>query len=77
MVKLCLKQCGRKHFIYRIVAIDVRYRRDVIALRKVDFYDPIKNQTYSKVPAILYFLEKGAQHTVTVCDISRKAEGLK
>lgn len=38
------------------------------------FYDPIKNQTYSNVSAILYFLEKGAQPTGTVYDILRKAE---
>ncbi len=38
------------------------------------FYDPIKNQTYSNVPAILYFLEKGAQPTGTVHDILKKAE---
>lgn len=37
------------------------------------FYDPIKNQTYLNVPAILYFLEKGAQPTGTVRDILRKA----
>lgn len=37
------------------------------------FYDPIKNQTHLNVPAILYFLEKGAQPTGTVHDISKKA----
>lgn len=37
------------------------------------FYDPIKNQTYLNVPAILYFLEKGAQPTGTVHDILKKA----
>lgn len=37
------------------------------------FYDPIKNQTYLNVPAILYFLEKGAQPTGTVHDISKRA----
>lgn len=37
------------------------------------FYDPIKNQTYLNVPVILYFLEKGAQPTGTVHDISKKA----
>nr|YP_010261546.1 ribosomal protein S16 [Fagus longipetiolata]UIB40643.1 ribosomal protein S16 [Fagus longipetiolata] len=31
------------------------------------------NQTYLNVPAILYFLERGAQPTGTVHDISRKA----
>nr|YP_010437249.1 ribosomal protein S16 [Papaver dubium]YP_010437683.1 ribosomal protein S16 [Papaver pseudo-orientale]UTA98074.1 ribosomal protein S16 [Papaver rhoeas]UTA98161.1 ribosomal protein S16 [Papaver somniferum subsp. setigerum]UTA98247.1 ribosomal protein S16 [Papaver somniferum]UTA97032.1 ribosomal protein S16 [Papaver dubium]UTA97727.1 ribosomal protein S16 [Papaver pseudo-orientale] len=77
MVKLRLKRCGRKQPIYRIVAIDVRSRREGRDLRKVGFYDPIKNQTYSNVPAILYFLEKGAQPTGTVHDISKKAEVFK
>nr|YP_010314559.1 ribosomal protein S16 [Cissus quadrangularis]UNA64124.1 ribosomal protein S16 [Cissus quadrangularis] len=74
MVKLRLKRCGRKQrAVYRIVAIDARSRREGRDLRKVGFYDPIKNQTYSNVPAILYFLEKGAQPTGTVHDISKKA----
>nr|QYF07022.1 ribosomal protein S16 [Fritillaria taipaiensis]QYF07106.1 ribosomal protein S16 [Fritillaria taipaiensis]QYF07358.1 ribosomal protein S16 [Fritillaria taipaiensis] len=77
MVKLRLKRCGRKQAIYRIVAIDVRSRREGRDLRKVGFYDPIKNQTYSNVPAILYFLENGAQPTVTVYDILRKTELFK
>nr|UGC01931.1 ribosomal protein S16 [Aponogeton rehmannii] len=79
MVKLRLKRCGRKQqwAVYRIVAIDVRSRREGRDLRKVGFYDPIKNQTYSNVPAILYFLEKGAQPTGTVQDIFRKAELFK
>nr|YP_009862599.1 ribosomal protein S16 [Mytilaria laosensis]QKD75974.1 ribosomal protein S16 [Mytilaria laosensis] len=75
MVKLRLKRCGRKQrAVYRIVAIDVRSRREGRDLQKVGFYDPIKNQTYLNVPAILYFLEKGAQPTGTVYDISKKAE---
>lgn len=41
------------------------------------FYDPIKNQTYLNIPAILYFLEKGAQPTGTVQDILKKAEVFK
>ncbi|TYH79839.1 hypothetical protein ES332_D03G091000v1 [Gossypium tomentosum] len=73
MVKLRLKRCGRKQPIYRIVAIDVRSRREGRDLRKVGFYDPINNQTYLNVPAILYFLEKGAQPTATVHDILKKA----
>ncbi|KAF6169499.1 hypothetical protein GIB67_013199 [Kingdonia uniflora] len=63
--------------IYQIVAIDVRSRREGRDLRKVGFYDPIKNQTYLNVPAILYFLEKGAQPTGIVHDISKKAEVFK
>nr|YP_010412787.1 ribosomal protein S16 [Acronema schneideri]URQ16212.1 ribosomal protein S16 [Acronema schneideri] len=75
MVKLRLKRCGRKQrAVYRIVAIDVRSRRD---LRNVGFYDPIKNQSYLNVPAILYFLEKGAQPTGTVQNLLKKAEVFK
>ncbi|KAK8305873.1 hypothetical protein V6Z11_D03G090700 [Gossypium hirsutum] len=59
MVKLRLKRCGRK-----------QQGRD---LQKVGFYDPINNQTYLNVPAILYSLEKGAQPTATVHDILKKA----
>nr|YP_006665762.1 ribosomal protein S16 [Elodea canadensis]AEY84634.1 ribosomal protein S16 [Elodea canadensis] len=78
MVKLRLKRCGRKQrAIYRIVAIDVRSRREGRDLRKVGFYDPIRNQTYLNVPAILHFLEKGAQPTETVNAIFKKAELFK
>nr|YP_009865463.1 ribosomal protein S16 [Dalbergia sissoo]YP_009866048.1 ribosomal protein S16 [Dalbergia vietnamensis]QKE47748.1 ribosomal protein S16 [Dalbergia sissoo]QKE48333.1 ribosomal protein S16 [Dalbergia vietnamensis]QXU58010.1 ribosomal protein S16 [Dalbergia sissoo] len=74
MVKLRLKRCGKKQrAVYRIVAIDVRSRRGGRDLRKVGFYDPIKNQTYLNIPLILYFLEQGAQPTGTVQDISKRA----
>nr|YP_010919759.1 ribosomal protein S16 [Nematolepis wilsonii]WAJ52267.1 ribosomal protein S16 [Nematolepis wilsonii] len=74
MVKLRLKRCGRKQrAVYRIVAIDGRSRREGRDLRKVGFYDPINNKTHLNVPAILYFLDKGAQPTGTVHDISNKA----
>nr|YP_010987175.1 ribosomal protein S16 [Krascheninnikovia ceratoides]WOL38678.1 ribosomal protein S16 [Krascheninnikovia ceratoides] len=74
MVKLRLKRCGRKRAVYRIVAIDVRSRREGRDLQKVGSYDPIKNQTYLNVPAILDFLEKGAQPTETVYDILKRAD---
>nr|QUB02742.1 ribosomal protein S16 [Tradescantia virginiana]QUB02826.1 ribosomal protein S16 [Weldenia candida]QWW34205.1 ribosomal protein S16 [Tradescantia ohiensis] len=78
MLKLRLKRCGRKQrAIYRIVAIDVRSRREGRDLRKVGFYDPIKNQTFLNLPAVLYFIEKGAQPTGTVYDILKKAEIFK
>nr|ABQ02198.1 Rps16 [Ptilimnium costatum]ABQ02212.1 Rps16 [Ptilimnium nuttallii] len=78
MVKLRLKRCGRKQrAVYRIVAIDVRSRREGRDLRNVGFYDPIKNQSCLNVPAILKFLEKGAQPTGTVRDILKKAEVFK
>nr|YP_010935200.1 ribosomal protein S16 [Lindernia rotundifolia]WKW53304.1 ribosomal protein S16 [Lindernia rotundifolia] len=75
MVKLRLKRCGRKQrAVYRIVAIDVRSRREGKDLRNVGFYDPMKNQTYLNVPVILYFLQKGAQPTGTVQNLLKKAE---
>nr|YP_010462143.1 ribosomal protein S16 [Petrocodon coriaceifolius]YP_010462228.1 ribosomal protein S16 [Petrocodon multiflorus]UUJ36002.1 ribosomal protein S16 [Petrocodon coriaceifolius]UUJ36087.1 ribosomal protein S16 [Petrocodon multiflorus] len=78
MVKLRLKRCGRKQrAVYRIVAIDVRSRREGKYLRKVGFYDPMKNQTYLNVTAILYFLERGAQPTGTVQNLLKKAEVFK
>nr|AQS79766.1 ribosomal protein S16 [Utricularia foliosa] len=78
MLKLRLKRCGRKQrAIYRIVAIDVRSRREGRDLRKVGFYYPMKNQIYLNVPLILYFLEKGAQPTGTVQNILTKAEVFK
>nr|AKZ24351.1 ribosomal protein S16 [Evolvulus nuttallianus] len=74
MVKLRLKRCGRKQrAVYRIVAIDVRSRREGKDLRRLGFYDPIKNQTDLNVPAILYLLEKGAQPTGTVRDILKRS----
>nr|YP_010514479.1 ribosomal protein S16 [Coursetia rostrata]UXL86132.1 ribosomal protein S16 [Coursetia rostrata] len=75
MVKLRLKRCGKKQrAVYRIVAIDVRSRREGRDIRKVGFYDPIRNQTYLNIPVILNFLEQGAQPTGTVQDISKKAD---
>jgi len=78
MLKLRLKRCGRKkRAVYRIVAIDVRSRREGKALQNVGFYDPIKNQTYLNIPAIVYFLERGAQLTGTVQDLLKKAWAFK
>nr|UTM94893.1 ribosomal protein S16 [Allomorphia sp. 828] len=74
MVKLRLKRCGRKQrAVYRIVAIDGRSRREGKDLCKMGFYDPINSQTYFNIPAILYFLEKGAQPTGTLFDIFNRA----
>nr|YP_011014284.1 ribosomal protein S16 [Eremogone kansuensis]WQA10689.1 ribosomal protein S16 [Eremogone kansuensis] len=78
MVKLRLKRCGKKQrAVYRIVAIDVRSRREGRDLQKVGFYDPIKNKIYLNVPVILDFIQKGAQPTETVYDILNRAEIFK
>nr|UTM94418.1 ribosomal protein S16 [Phyllagathis sp. 821] len=74
MVKLRLKRCGRKQrAVYRIVAIDGRSRREGKDLCKMGFYDSINSQTYLNIPAIFYFLEKGAQPTGTLFDIFKRA----
>nr|WOC91927.1 ribosomal protein S16 [Utricularia pubescens] len=78
MLKLRLKRCGRKQrAVYRIVAIDVRSRREGRDLRKVGFYYPMNNQVYLNVPLVLYFLEKGAQPTGTVQNLLTKAKVFK
>nr|AYC21415.1 ribosomal protein S16 [Aphyllon uniflorum var. uniflorum] len=78
MLKLRLKRCGRKQrAIYQIVAIDVRARREGKDIKKVGFYNPMKNKTYLNVPVILYFLAKGAQPTGTVHNLLKKAEVFK
>ena len=74
MVKLRLKRYGRKQQpTYRIIAIDVRCRRDGKALKEVGFYDPIKDKTQLNVPAILTLLQHGAQPTETVNHILQRA----
>nr|UTM94513.1 ribosomal protein S16 [Kerriothyrsus sp. 795] len=74
MVKLRLKRCGRKQrAVYQIVAIDGRSRREGKDLCKMGFYDPINSQTYLNIPAIFYFLERGAQPTGTLFDIFKRA----
>nr|YP_010291313.1 ribosomal protein S16 [Juncus himalensis]ULQ66976.1 ribosomal protein S16 [Juncus himalensis] len=75
MVKFRLKRCGRKQqATYRIVAIDVRSRREGRDLRKVlGFYDPIRDKIEVKnVPALLYFFQRGAKPTETVQSIFRR-----
>lgn len=74
MVKLRLKRYGRKQKpTYRIIAIDVRSRREGKALKEVGFYDPIKEKTQLDIPTILKFLRHGAQPTNTVNHIFQRA----
>nr|YP_010291604.1 ribosomal protein S16 [Scleria parvula]ULQ67611.1 ribosomal protein S16 [Scleria parvula] len=74
MVKLRLQRFGRKQrAIYRIVAIDVRSRREGKELGKVGFFDPIKKKIVLNVPSIHLFLKKGAQPTEIVHYILKKA----
>nr|YP_009414712.1 ribosomal protein S16 [Platycodon grandiflorus]ARR27796.1 ribosomal protein S16 [Platycodon grandiflorus]UBK12116.1 ribosomal protein S16 [Platycodon grandiflorus]UXO94415.1 ribosomal protein S16 [Platycodon grandiflorus]WCD61508.1 ribosomal protein S16 [Platycodon grandiflorus] len=78
MVKLRLKRYGRKQCpTYRIVAIDVRSRRNGAEFAKVGIYNPRSKQISLNKSAILYFLEMGAKPTKTVFQILKKFGVLK
>lgn len=78
MVKLRLKRYGKKREVsYRIVAIPSNERRDGRPLEELGFYNPRTNQTTLNAPAIIKWLQNGAQPTDTVRDILRKANVLE
>jgi small subunit ribosomal protein S16 len=75
MIKLRLKRTGKKgKASYRIVAINVRSRRDGRPLEELGFYNPRTDETRLNVPAIVKRLKEGAQPTETVRDILTKAK---
>lgn len=75
MIKLRLKRYGKKREVsYRIVAIESSARRDGRPLEEVGFYNPRTDETRLDVPAIVQWLNKGAQPTETVRSILRKAQ---
>jgi small subunit ribosomal protein S16 len=74
MVKLRLKRYGKKREAsYRIVAIQSHARREGLPLEEVGFYNPRTDETRLDVPAIVKWLQNGAQPTETVRTILRKA----
>ncbi|HBL59870.1 MAG TPA: 30S ribosomal protein S16 [Cyanobacteria bacterium UBA8803] len=78
MVKLRLKRYGKKRAVsYRIVAIQSDARRDGRPLEELGFYNPRTDQTTLNTPAIIKWLQNGAQPTETVRSILRKANVLE
>nr|YP_009490463.1 ribosomal protein S16 [Cibotium barometz]YP_010878702.1 ribosomal protein S16 [Cibotium cumingii]WHE38157.1 ribosomal protein S16 [Cibotium sinoburmaense]AWH62681.1 ribosomal protein S16 [Cibotium barometz]WHE37895.1 ribosomal protein S16 [Cibotium barometz]WHE37982.1 ribosomal protein S16 [Cibotium barometz]WHE38070.1 ribosomal protein S16 [Cibotium barometz] len=78
MVKLRSKRHGGKQRItYRIIAIHAQSRREGKAIKEVGFHDPRKEQTQLNISVITSFLERGAQTTETVRDISKRAKVLE
>lgn len=74
MIKLRLKRYGKKREAsYRIVAMTSSTRRDGRPLEEVGFYDPRSDETRLDVPAIVKWLQNGAQPTPTVRRILEKA----
>lgn len=74
MLKLRLKQCGRKkQAFYKIVVMNNLSRRDGFAIEELGFYNPLnkkfkinKNKTISR-------LEQGVQPTKTMLHLLKKA----
>nr|QBC71828.1 ribosomal protein S16 [Drosera indica] len=75
MIRFRLKRYGRKQrATYRIVAMDVRSRRDGRELANLGFYDPIRNKiSLNKTLIRYFFIKKGAQLTKTVSNLLKKA----
>ncbi|MCZ6799803.1 MAG: 30S ribosomal protein S16 [Nitrospirae bacterium] len=79
-VHLRLTRMGRhKRPFYRVVAIDSRMRRDGRCLEVLGTYDPLKEPavTELKPERVLDWLQKGAQPSVTVRTLLRRAGILK
>lgn len=75
-VHLRLTRVGRhKRPFYRVVAIDSRSRRDGRCLEVVGTHDPVKNPAVTELnqDRVLDWLRKGAQPTVTVRTLLRRA----
>jgi small subunit ribosomal protein S16 len=74
MIKLRLKRLGKKREVsYRIVAMNSYSGRDGRALAELGFYNPRTNETRLDVPAIVQWLQQGAQPTDTVRHLLQKA----
>lgn len=74
MIKLRLKRYGKmREASYRIVAINSSARRDGRPLEELGFYNPRTDETRLETPAIVRWLQNGAQPTKTVHRILEKA----
>jgi len=75
-VHLRLSRMGRhKRPFYRVVAVDSRVRRDGRALEVLGTHDPLKDPAVTELKAerVLDWLQKGAQPSVTVRTLLRRA----
>lgn len=72
-----LRQQGRKnHFVYRVVVMDERSRRDGKYLEALGWYDPYQgeeNNLNLKADRIQHWISLGAQMTESVQDLVNKA----
>jgi small subunit ribosomal protein S16 len=74
MLKLRLKKYGRKgQASYRIVAMPSATKRDGRAVEELGFYNPHTNEANINVVRIKARLAEGAQPTLTVQNLLKKA----
>lgn len=78
MVKLRMKRTGRTHRpYYRIVAVDIRTRRDGDPIEEIGHYDPLEKDAAKALvlnpERAQYWLSVGAQPSQTVASLLRKA----
>jgi len=74
MIKIRLKRMGKKREVhFRIVAIKSSARRDGRSLEQLGYYNPRSDETRLDVPALVRWLQNGAQPTETVRRILEKA----
>lgn len=78
MVKLRLKRTGRRHRpFYRIVAVDIRTRRNGEPIEELGHYDPIEKDAAKALvinpERAAHWLSAGAQPSETVATLLKKA----
>ena len=74
MLKIRLKRLGRKKRpFYRIVAVDIRTRRDGAPLQELGFYNPVARELKLDKKAALEWVAKGAIASPTAQRLIEKA----
>ncbi len=74
MVKIRLKRVGSKKAPhYRVVAVDVRSRRDGKPLEELGYYNPRSKDLKLDQEAVARWMKNGAQPSDTVASLLRKA----
>jgi small subunit ribosomal protein S16 len=77
MVKLRLKRAGRRHQpFYRIVAVDIKTRRDGDPIEELGHYNPLARDAAQQVvlnpERTAHWLNAGAQPSETVAKLLKK-----
>jgi small subunit ribosomal protein S16 len=74
VVKIRLKRVGSKKAPhYRVVAVDVRTRRDGKPLEELGYYNPQSKELKLDQEAVQRWMKNGAQPSDTVASLLRKA----